>query len=168
MLSSEARTPAADLLTEIVLLVFRVNGQLLESGDRLVAPLQLTSARWQILGAIALAESHRSAPHLAARMGMSRQGAQKQLDLLLADGLVKTLSNPGHARSPLYALTRKGRSLYTATEDLQAAWTNRLARGLSIAQLETARHLLKRVSQKLLPDNDHRRHSRRRPHAKAG
>jgi hypothetical protein len=56
------------------------HGELLESGDRLVKPLQLTSSRWQILGAIALADSPRSAPQLAAQMGMTRQGAQKQLD----------------------------------------------------------------------------------------
>jgi hypothetical protein len=55
-----------------------VNGQLLAAGDRLVEDLNLTSARWQMLGAIALADSPHTAPQLAARMGVSRQGAQKQ------------------------------------------------------------------------------------------
>ena len=47
---SSAASPNAKLLTEIVLLVFRVNGRLLSAGDRLVGDLGLTSARWQMLG----------------------------------------------------------------------------------------------------------------------
>src|SRR5262249_48956418 len=113
------RTPEADLLTEIVLLLFRVNGQLLASGDRLVEHLNLTSARWQMLGAIALSDAPRPAPQLAARMGMTRQGAQKQLDLLLNDGLVEAKPNPRHARSPLFTLTRKGASVAAATDRVQ-------------------------------------------------
>jgi DNA-binding MarR family transcriptional regulator len=139
----------ADLLTEIVLLVFRVNGQLLASGDRLVEDLDLTSARWQILGAIALSASPRTAPRLAARMGMTRQGAQKQLDLLLAEGLVEASPNPGHRRSPLYALTRKGQSVYAATGRRQKGWASRLARDLSTGDLETAKQLLETLSRKL-------------------
>ena len=41
-------------LTDLVLDVFRLNGALLASGDTLVKDLGLTSARWQVLGAIAL------------------------------------------------------------------------------------------------------------------
>jgi DNA-binding MarR family transcriptional regulator len=108
-------TAEAQLLTEIVLLVFRVNGQLLAAGDRLVDGLGLTSARWQMLGAVALSDAPRTAPQLAARMGMTRQAAQKQLDLLLDHGLVAAEGNPGHARSPLYVLTKKGTSVYAAT-----------------------------------------------------
>jgi len=46
------RTPAGDALTDLMLDLFRLNSLLLTSGDRLVAGLGLTSARWQILGAI--------------------------------------------------------------------------------------------------------------------
>ena len=46
------RTPAGEALTNLMLDLFRLNSLLLASGDRLVAPLGLTSARWQILGAI--------------------------------------------------------------------------------------------------------------------
>ena len=98
--NSRAASPNAKLLTEIVLLVFRVNGRLLSSGDRLVRELGLTSARWQMLGAVALSDRPGTAPQLAARMGMTRQAAQKQLDLLIDDGLVAAEPNPGHARSP--------------------------------------------------------------------
>ena len=50
------RTPAGDALTNLMLDLFRLNSLLLTAGDRLVARLGLTSARWQILGAIVDAE----------------------------------------------------------------------------------------------------------------
>ena len=68
-----------DVVTEIILSVFRLNAQLLEQGDRLVKPLRLTSARWQVLGAIAMAGEPQTAPQIAAAMGVTRQGVQKQL-----------------------------------------------------------------------------------------
>jgi hypothetical protein len=50
------QTEPGQLLSEVMLLVFRVNDQLLKTGDRKVEHLGLTSARWQILGAIAVAD----------------------------------------------------------------------------------------------------------------
>jgi DNA-binding MarR family transcriptional regulator len=147
--ASRDPSPNAKLLTEIVLLVFRVNGRLLAAGDRLVADLGLTSARWQMLGAVALSDRPRTAPQLAIHMGTTRQAAQKQLDLLLEDGLVAAEANPGHARSPLYVLTRRGTSAYAATERVQTAWANRLADSLSIRDLETTKQLLDNLSNRL-------------------
>jgi DNA-binding MarR family transcriptional regulator len=151
MAKNDNRAPStrAQLLTDIVLLVFRVNGRLLSAGDRLVAELGLTSARWQRLGAVALSDRHRTAPQLATRMGMTRQAAQKQLDLLLEDGLVAAEANPGHTRSPLYVLTRKGTSVYASTERVQTAWANRMAGSLAIRDLEATKQLLDNLSNRL-------------------
>lgn len=143
------------LVTDIILLVFRVNGQLLASGDRLVNHLKLTSARWQMLGAVALSDPPRTAPQLAAQMGVTRQGAQKQLDLLVQQGLAVTAPNPGHARSPLYVLTREGRSVYAATGRVQTAWANQLAHDLSVRDLKTTKHLLENVSRRLTEEERH-------------
>lgn len=123
---------AADVLTDIMLTVFRVNARLLAKGDELVAPLQLTSARWQVLGAIALAQSPPTAPQVAGAMGVTRQGAQKQLNLALGDGLVEVLENPRHERSPLYALTRSGRRTYDAAMTLEQAWAQALVKEMGV------------------------------------
>jgi DNA-binding MarR family transcriptional regulator len=149
MSAADRVSPEAALLTEIILLVFRVNGQLLEAGDRLVKDLGLTSARWQMLGAIALSGAPCTAPRLAARMGMTRQGAQKQLDLLRAAGLVDARSNPGHLRSPLYVLTSKGASVYAATERVQRRWANELVRDISRQDLVATKRLLEALGRKL-------------------
>lgn len=137
--AADARTAA---LTELVLTVFRLNGTLLHWGDRLVEPLGLTSSRWQMLGAIALAGTPLTAPQIGEAMGVTRQGAQKQLNLLLEQGLVEANSNPAHRRSPLYTLTPKGRTLYQRAYAMWVAQAVKLAKPVPAAQaLATTRTL---------------------------
>ncbi|MGE0797441.1 MAG: MarR family winged helix-turn-helix transcriptional regulator [Lautropia sp.] len=129
-------------MTELALLVFRLNGTLLQWGDALVEPLGLTSARWQVLGAIALAAKALTAPQVGQAMGVTRQGAQKQLNLLLDLGLIESHSNPAHQRSPLYALTPRGQRLYQQAVML---WMDRAAEmvaRLSPAKVREARTTL--------------------------
>src|SRR5215510_12275696 len=144
-----SRRVAAEVVTDLILLIFKLNGQLLAAGDRLVEHLHLTSARWQMLGAVALSPSPRSAPQLAAAMGVTRQGAQKQLNLLLDAGLLTAEPNPGHARSPLYVLTRKGESLYASTERVQRAWVRPLIDSIPVSDLTAAKRLLEAMSERL-------------------
>ncbi len=129
---------AIDALTGIMLAVFRLNATLLDHGDRLVAPIGLTSARWQILGAIALAGEPQTAPQIAQTMGVSRQGAQKQLHLACQEGLVLAQSNPRHARSPLYELTTHGRNVYEQAIVRQRAWCQTLCQHLDTPDLPVA------------------------------
>ena len=55
-MSTRKRSASEDTLTALIVEVFRLNGCLLEAGDSLVGDVGLTSARWQVLGAIAAAE----------------------------------------------------------------------------------------------------------------
>ena len=151
-MSRHPAATASEILTDVILLIFRVNGQLLAAGDCLVEHLQLTSARWQMLGAVALSPSPRTAPQLAAAMGVTRQGAQKQLNLLLDGGLVTAEPNPGHARSPRYVLTRKGASLSAATQRVQRAWATSLSDSIPMSDLHTAKRLLEAMSERLTSD----------------
>lgn len=139
----------SDLITDIELLVFRLNGRLLKAGDRKVAALGLTSARWQMLGALHFAEGPCTAPQLAEAMGVTRQGAQKQLNRLVSDGLVETRTNPRHARSPYYGMTATGRRVYARTESLQDEWAGELAVGLDADDLRVTREVLRRLEARL-------------------
>lgn len=139
----------ASVLTGIMLAVFRVNGRLLEKGDQLVAPLNLTSARWQVLGAISLSGKPLSAPQVAESMGITRQGAQKQLNKLEIEGFLELLPNPRHERSPLYALTRLGSQSISATMSLQNVWANGLAAGFSLQDLKSTLQTLNNIYDQL-------------------
>ena len=52
-------------------------------------------------------------------MGISRQGVQKQLNLLLAEQLVNAQDNAAHKRSPCYTLTASGQALL---DDISTRW----------------------------------------------
>ncbi|GAA3089676.1 MarR family winged helix-turn-helix transcriptional regulator [Rhizobium viscosum] len=142
----------ADLLTDIMLMVFRINGRLLDGGDRLGASLNLTSARWQVLGAISLSPGHITVPGIAEMMGMTRQGAQKQVNKLEEDGFIEKRPNPRHQRSPFYVLTEQGAESYARITALHTGWANALADGLDASELKAALHLLNRFDQRLALD----------------
>lgn len=143
------RISQSDVVTEIMLGIFRVNARLLEKGNQLVAPLGMTSARWQILGAIALSGQAVSCPRVAATMGVSRQAAQKQLNLGLEEGLIAANDNPRNVRSPLYELTSTGRRIYDAAMALQAPWARALARGVAPADWLTTLNVLRELDARL-------------------
>jgi len=148
----------SEVLTEIIVEIFRLNARLLEKGNQMVAPLGMTSARWQVLGALALSGKAMSCPQIAAAMGISRQGAQKQLNLALEDKLLAVLENPRKLRSPLYELTTAGQEAYSNAMGLQAAWSKALSRGITLSDwqitLSVVRELDARLQTTPLPNKE--------------
>ncbi|CCE12056.1 putative transcription regulator protein [Bradyrhizobium sp. STM 3843] len=143
------RTPAGDALSGLILDLFRLSGELLTAGDRLVAPLGLTSARWQILGAIVAAERPQPVAWLARDLGANRQNVQRIVNDLHADGLVAFEINPHHRRAQLVVLTDKGRQAFEAAMELQAPWINALAEGLPTKDLEAVGRVMTSLREKL-------------------
>ncbi|MGL3213230.1 MarR family winged helix-turn-helix transcriptional regulator [Bradyrhizobium sp. BR 1433] len=131
------RTPAGEALSTLIPDLFRLNSLLFTSGDRLVAGLGLTSARWQILGAIVATERPQPVAWLARDLGAARQNVQRIVNDLERDGLVAFETNPHHRRAQLVVLTAKGRQSFDAAMRLQLPWVNGLADGLSMKDLET-------------------------------
>jgi DNA-binding MarR family transcriptional regulator len=129
--------------------LFRVNTLLLTSGDRLVAPLGLTSARWQILGAIVNVEQPQPVAWLARSLGANRQNVQRIVNDLQREGLVAFETNPHHRRAQLVVLTDKGRQAFDAAMRLQAPWINHLADGLAVEEIDTVRRLAATLRNKL-------------------
>lgn len=146
------RATKSERLTELVLTVFQLNGTLIEWGDGFSAPAGLSSARWQMLGAIALAGAPVTAPQIAARMGVTRQGAQKQLNTLMEAQLLQASPNPGHKRSPLYALTDAGKQTYLSVDGRWQRHARKLSATFDAADLETAARVLAALAQAYAAD----------------
>ncbi|MBI5119496.1 MAG: winged helix-turn-helix transcriptional regulator [Rhodospirillales bacterium] len=142
-------TPEGSALTSLMLEIFRVNGALLEAGDALTREIGLTSARWQVLGAVAMAVEPRPVAYLARSMGLARQSVQRVVDDLMAEGFLAQAPNPHHKRAWLILLTDKGRRAYDAAIDCEVPWANRLAQGLTETQIETALAVLKQLRKEL-------------------
>jgi DNA-binding MarR family transcriptional regulator len=143
------RTPAGEALTNVVLDLFRLSSLLLTAGDRLVAGLGLTSARWQILGAIASTERPQPVAWLARDLRANRQNVQRIVNDLLKEGLVVFDVNPHHRRAQLVVLTEKGKRTFEAAMELQAPWVNGLSDGLSIKDIETVYRVVTALRRKL-------------------
>src|SRR6201997_83348 len=137
-----ARADSEDL-TGLILEVFRTNGTLIAAGDRLLAHLGLTSARWQVLGAIALSPAPEPVARLARAMGLHRQGVQRIVNELEAEGIVALADNPHHRRARLVRLTRKGEALYREADRRQKPWARQLAKGLDAKAIAASEGLLK-------------------------
>ncbi|MFO0837575.1 MAG: MarR family winged helix-turn-helix transcriptional regulator [Phycisphaerae bacterium] len=136
------RTPSGEAFTDLVLDLFRLNSLLLTAGDRLVARLGLTSARWQILGAIVAAERPQPVAWLARGMGANRQNVQRIINDLHTEGLVAFEANPHHRRAQLVILTGKGKQVFEAAMRLQAPWVNSLTEGHSVKDLHHVHRVL--------------------------
>jgi DNA-binding MarR family transcriptional regulator len=145
----ETRTPEGEKATEVILSTFRTNGLLLAAGDELAAEHGLTSARWQVLGAIALAQRPLTVPQVARRMGLTRQSVHTTVNRLLADGLVELVPNADHRRSQLVRITELGELKYRAIDEKQAGWVNELAAGLRRSELERTARVLGELCRRL-------------------
>ena len=146
MTKSSTSTTGA-LFTQLVLEVFRVNGKLLTAGDRLTSDLGLTSARWQVMGAI----GNDAIPvvQIADKMGLRRQSVQRVINVLADEGFVEFRDNPRHKRAKLVQLTSTGHQKLDQISQIQSAWADSIAQELDIGQLRGAIELLQQIQTRL-------------------
>ncbi len=144
----------ANPFTRLILEIFRVNGGLIEAGDRLCAPVDLSSARWQVLGVV----EHGPAPvaHVARSMGLARQSVQQTADALKRNGLIEYRQNPHHRRAKLMCMTPAGREALDYVQDRLAEWSTEIQSELDLDSLETALALLRQVGDILDDDKEER------------
>jgi len=133
---------ADDAVNALVISVFQLNGVLLAAGDQITAPFEISSARWQVLGALAFNENALTVPRVAAYMGLSRQAVIKQMKLLAADGLVQSQMNAAHKRAELWSLTEAGRSKYEGIMGEQRVLAHQWRKGLTLGEINECARVL--------------------------
>ena len=141
-------------LTPLFISVFRLNGALIAAGDRMVADLGLTSARWQVLGVVANVPAPLSVASIARTIGLTRQGVRGVTAELVASGLVEFKPNPHHRRAQLVVLTAKGKDVEHAARLRQIPWATSLGEGLERRHIEEAAMLLQSVLARLEHEAD--------------
>lgn len=145
---------AKDAVTQLVLETFRLNGCLLMAGDSLVADVGLTSARWQVLGAVALSPAALPIAHLARQMGLTRQSVQRIANDLEAKGYLRFAPNPHHERAKLVLLTSRGRRAYDSAIRRWEPRAESLGKGLGKNSIVAATELLRAIRQRLENDQN--------------
>ncbi|MFC7447378.1 MarR family winged helix-turn-helix transcriptional regulator [Rhodococcus daqingensis] len=137
------RTAAGDVLTEIVMRTFRLNGQFLTAAEQIAKPVGLTAAWWQVLGAI-LGDPAPVAG-IARSMGLRRQGVQRIADLLVERQLAEYVPNPAHRRAKLLRPTPAGRGAIQALRPAQAEWADRVSAAVDVEELRQALDVIDRL-----------------------
>jgi DNA-binding MarR family transcriptional regulator len=132
--------PSGAAFTQLTLLVFRLNGLLLDAGDRMTAPVGQTSARWQVMGVID--DEPMTVAGVARVMGLARQSVQRTADLLVNDGIAIYEDNPADRRAKLLRLTSSGTEALRAIEQAQYAWANQIGEVLGERKLLSANSTL--------------------------
>lgn len=130
-------------IDELIFEIFRVNDRLLAVGDATVKDLGLTSARWLVLGAVALSGTPPTVAQIARTMGLTRQGVQRLTNDMTAAGLVEMQDNPKDRRARVVQLTDEGRKAYEAAlQRWREEWTAQMEEILTAEEItETMRRL---------------------------
>ncbi len=142
------------LFTEVLLEVFRLNGALLAAGNALCEGTGLTSARWQVLGALAIAGEPRTVAQIARAMGLTRQAVQRLVDELEAGGVVGRVDHPESRRARPVQLTARGESLFAEMVRRQRPWAARIGARISPAKLRTVLQVLRAIRTRLETESD--------------
>lgn len=137
-------SPKRKLFLDLVRSIFRLNGLLLADGDRMAEGVGLTSARWKVIGIVALTSAGVTVPGIARALGQSRQAVQRITDVMQIDGLVRYEANPRHKRSSLVQLTDHGQQVYNELRSVQDPWAIGHTEDTPVEELETALRLMQR------------------------
>jgi DNA-binding MarR family transcriptional regulator len=129
---------------DFTLALFKLSGQMLAAGETLAQPAGITVAWWQVLGAVL--GQPRTAPDIARQMGITRQAVQRVANRLMEEGLLDTLPNPAHKRSPLLTPTQAGRDAVERIRPGQTAFSQRIARSFGRPEFEHLVAELQRMS----------------------
>ena len=137
-------TEAGEVLTELILTTFRLNGRLMDVAQGMAAQGGITAAWWQVLGGVL--DQPRSVSEIGRLMGLTRQGVQRVADLLVARHLAEYRPNPAHQRAKLLACTEAGYWAIRRIGLVQRPFADRIGAEVGTdglrAALKTMRHLV--------------------------
>ena len=136
------------LFLDLVLSVLRLNGLLIAEGDAMTEALNLSHARWKVIGAIALSNNGLTVPGIARVLGQSRQAVQRITDVMVQDGVLEYEKNPNHKRSVLVVLSENGKEIYNSLRQVQDPWAIDATEDIPVEELEIALRLIRRLIKK--------------------
>lgn len=86
---------------------------------------------------------------IARMLELARQSVQRVANVLVAEGFARFEPNPQDKRADLLVLTEAGQAALKQIQARQRIWANALGEEIGQADLEQARELLARISEKV-------------------
>ena len=143
-------TEAGQVLTDLILTTFRLNGRLMDAAQEMAAEGGITAAWWQVLGGVL--DRPRSVAEIGRLMGMTRQGVQRVADLLVARQLAEYRPNPSHQRAKLLACTETGYWAIRRISLAQRPFADRIGAQVGVDELRAALKIARRLVEVLEAD----------------
>ena len=140
MSNAKETEPHAEEVDRLVADVLECAGALRRYGDALTRPLGQTEVRWAVMSV--LSGGARTVPQVARRLGVTRQSVQRIANLLAAECLIESATNPDNARSPLFSLSERGEAILTEITQAADPWLRHVSKELSLDDLRRARGAL--------------------------
>ena len=135
-------TPKGQAFRQILTELWRLRALMVESAEDFAAAVGLTSASWQILGAIEAEPA--TVAHVARNLGLTRQAVQETADRMARESLIRFVDNPDHKRSRLMTPTDKARKALDYLRPRQLQFANLMGAPHSLEQLHTTLTVLER------------------------
>jgi len=120
----------------LILAFFMIHNMAMRIGDRMTAPMGLTSSRWMLLGALDQFKEAPTITELSRSALMSVQNASRMAGVMEQEGLVERVSEPGSGRALSVRLTQRGREVVETLRSLGGEFHERLYAGMSDEQIE--------------------------------
>jgi len=99
---------------------------------------------WGILHTL-VCDGPKTVPQIARMRPVARQHIQTMANELAVEGLVEFIDNPAHKRSKLVAITRAGKTRYTAIKSQLLELAGEIAKDLSAEDIAVTGRVLARV-----------------------
>lgn len=99
---------------------------------------------WGILHTL-VCDGPKTVPQIARMRPVARQHIQTMANELAVEGLVEFIDNPAHKRSKLVAITRAGKTRYTAIKSQLLELAGEIAKDLSAEDIAVTGQVLARV-----------------------
>lgn len=96
--------------------MFIIHNMMMRIGDRLVAPLGLTSSRWLLLGAVANRPEPPMLSDLSGDALLSLQNVSRMVACMEEDGLLERFTKPGMGRATFVRVTDRGHEIHARTK----------------------------------------------------
>jgi DNA-binding MarR family transcriptional regulator len=139
---------------DLYLLIRRIRScfhQLKALGDELHGGIGITVAMRAVMETLA-EDGDQTVPQMARLKAVSRQHIQVNVDALAKARLVTLRDNPGHKRSPIVALTSKGRTVFAGMRRREGGVLERMAKAFTADQLQKASDTLTKLKQSIVAE----------------
>ncbi len=135
--SSGAVRPAKVQCDEspLALEIFTIRNLMMKVGDRLVAPIGLTSGRWMLLSVLSEHDEPPTMSEVGEHILMSVQNVSRMVAAMEEDGLVRRVTRPGSGRATFIEMTEHGCAVHERACQAAGAFSSRFLAGFSPAEV---------------------------------